>query len=104
MAAQNQFKKTMTGFQSAVVSELRLYAVDPNSTTLTSQTRSCRIGSITYTYSGGNAKAAEELKKNLEAMTGMGEVYGYSNDTADPNASWTVVASQSVTGEWGAWV
>ena len=93
----------MTGFQSALVSETRLYAVDPNSTALTMQKRTRRVGSVTFTYAGGNKEAAEELKAQLEATAGMGEVYGYSNDPADPNASWTVVASPAVIGEWGTW-
>ncbi len=103
MGAQNKFTKNLTGFQSALISETRLHAVDPASTVLTQQTRSRRTGSETYTYTGGSKEAAEELKKKLEAMAGMGEVYGYSNDPADPNAAWTVVASLAVTGEWGAW-
>ena len=104
MSVLNQFAKNLTGFQSALVSESRLHAVDPASTALTMQTRSRRIGSETYTYSGGSKDAAIALKTELEATPDMGEVYGYSSDPSNPAAAWTVVASIAVTGSWGAWV
>jgi len=103
MGAQNKFTKILTGFQSALTSETRLHAVDPAATVLTQQTRSRRIGSETYTYTGGSKEEAEELKKKLEATAGMGEVYGYSKDPSNPNAEWTVVASPAIVGEWGDW-
>ena len=74
MSVLNQFTKNLTGFQSALISETRLYAVDPASTTLTQQTRSRRIGSETYTYSGGSKDAAIALKTALDETEGMGEV------------------------------
>jgi len=104
MSVLNQFTKTLTGFQSALVSESRLHAVEPDSTALTMQTRSRRIGSETYTYSGGSRDAAVALKAELEETAGMGEVYGYSSDPSNSAAAWTVVASRAVTGLWGAWV
>ena len=104
MSVLNQSTKNLTGFQSALISESRLHAVDPAATTLTMQTRSRRIGSETYTYSGGSKDAAIALKTELEATPGMGEVYGYSSDPANPKAEWIVVSSPAVIGEWGAWV
>jgi len=100
MSVLNQFTKNLTGFQSALVSESRLHPADPGTTALTMQTRSRRIGSETYTYSGGSKDAAVALKAELEATPGMGEVYGHSSDS---DSAWTVVASRAVTGSWGAW-
>ena len=107
MSVLNQFTKHLTGFQSALVSETRLHAVEPDSTALTMQTRSRRIGSETYTYSGGSRDAAGALKAELEETEGMGEVYGYSNGPAQDNPTgpdvWTVIATQKIIGDWGAW-
>ncbi|MDD5677473.1 MAG: hypothetical protein PHW60_05700 [Kiritimatiellae bacterium] len=104
MNVLNQFTKNRTNFQSSPETEKRLMPVDASTSTLVQKTRTRRVGSETYTYSGGSKEAADALRIELEATPGMGEVYGYSNDPVDPNAAWTVVASPAVISEWGAWV
>ena len=103
MSVLNQFTKNKSNFQSSPVTEKQLMPVDDSTSTLVQKIRVRRVGSATYTYSGGSKEAASALQTELEAIPGMGEVYGYSNDPTDPNAAWTVIASPAVIGEWGAW-
>lgn len=108
MSVLNQFIKKKTGFQSAPETSTRLHAVDPTLTEMVLQTRIRRIGSETYTYSGGSAEAANALQIELEATPGMGEVFGYSNGTDPDNPTgpetWTVSATLKITGAWGDWI
>lgn len=104
MSALNQFTKIRTNFQSSPETEKRLFTADGSTSEMVQKTRVRRIGSETYTYSGGSKEAADELRTKLEATPDMGEVYGYSNDPTDPNAAWTVTASPKITTEWGPWI
>jgi hypothetical protein len=107
MSVLNKFIKKKTGFQSAPETSTRLYAADPTVTELVLQTRIRRVGSETYTYTGGSREAADALQIELEATPDMGEVYGYSNgpDPDNPNEpeTWTVSATLTITGAWGEW-